>query len=69
VNFDFYMGDTTEVEILIFIFGGLRDRHAVLTPNVLPPLQPVFTRRTGGHCLGTLMSRIIHTFSLLSLRL
>jgi hypothetical protein len=25
-------------------------------PNVIPPLQPNFTRRTSGHCLGTFVA-------------
>jgi hypothetical protein len=49
-------------------------------PNVLPSLQPTFTRRTNGHCLGTfiavklsvspllnVVSRTTHPFSLLCL--
>jgi hypothetical protein len=25
-------------------------------PNILPPVQPTFTRRTNGHCLGTFIA-------------
>jgi hypothetical protein len=29
LNFDFYMGEDTEGEILMLILGGLHERHAV----------------------------------------